>query len=705
MGFRGWQVKSGAALVAVVALLAGCAGQGGDGSAGNGQTESVSDGDVTVSYGPGVFQDGVAPTVSAADVEASDFIEAFGLTTASGQVATASVSAEAQPTGDVEVSFRLDPASVDPDEIPAVFYLEPDMGLWLPIPSEYSEDGTLVGTTSHFTDFAAAIISGIESAERGAQWLRYQVARGVGARAGGVECSGDWPEWVVGMEVEEGLNAPLPACAEGDDEQLRLRVVNNRPYGMVLDGPVPPSDASYAPSLDAEDVVATALSGNKPLTFDGDVLIPAGMQVDLYWQRGELDPGEVIINGRVTPATLVLDGVYLSALKIAEFVSQPIDLLSGVGTCLQDAFDTAMGSTQEAAGSLAEAAGVCLTPLAESAGGTAKESSKKLLLGVEVGLLMGRGAQTVLDASAALNEPHRIALIIAESLPEPGQGAALLSDIRTDWSGVGPTGDPVDVTVGTYLAPMSATQWVGCGVEPAWGEFDLSGETRLTAMLGKRSFTPRGLRIRVQVSVDGAVVEEYSVANTPVPVDLSLPQGGQVLRLSAVVTAGSCGSAPEGYLVWGNGAVSGGSETGGSTAPSRRYVNPRFGFAVDVPPGFVEEEPGPANGDGAIFTSGQATLTASGGNNVFEDEPESAFQEAVEYAQIDGLVTYQVLLDDGYVISGTDADGRTFYQRTWVGDGSTNTIWWRYPDGYEGADRMVEASVESFSPGDLWQSH
>jgi hypothetical protein len=552
-------IRAVVAVAMSVALLAACGGQEVEGSADAEKMESVSSGDVTVTYRPGDFEGDGTPRVGPADIGSSDFIEAFGLATASGEAAAASVTSDSPPKGQVEVSFRLDPSEVVAGQIPAVFYFDPESGLWLPIPSEYSEDGVLVGTTDHFTDFAAAILSGLEATEKGAQWLRYQVARSVGARSGGVECFGEWPTWLLDVQVEEGLNAPLPACAEGDDEQLRLRVVNNRPYGMVLDGPVPPSQASFGASLDAEDLVAAALTGNDPLTFDGEVLIPAGMQVDLVWRRGELDPGEVVINGRVTPAAVAMDAFYVGAVKIAALVSDPIDLLSSAGTCLQDAFDAASGTQQEMAGGLAAAASGCLRPLTEAAGGVATEASKKILLGIEVGLLMGRGAQTVLDASAALNEPHRIVLSITGLLPNPPQGAQLLSDISRDWSGVGPTGDAVDVFVGVYEAPWSTTQWVGCESEPAWGEFDLSGQTKLTALLGKRSFTPRGLKARVEVFVDGVGIDSIDVGNTPVPVDVDLPEGGQVLRLAALVTAGSCGSAAEGYLVWGNGAVSGGS--------------------------------------------------------------------------------------------------------------------------------------------------
>src|SRR5690606_24458332 len=42
-----------------------------------------------------------------------------------------------------------------------------------------------------------------------------------------------------------------------------------------------------------------------------------------------------------------------------------------------------------------------------------------------------------------------------------------------------------------------------------------------------------------------------------------------------------------------------------------RYVNERFGVAVDVPPGFAAGEP-PANGDGLQFTTPTAELAVFG---------------------------------------------------------------------------------------------
>ena len=68
-------------------------------------------------------------------------------------------------------------------------------------------------------------------------------------------------------------------------------------------------------------------------------------------------------------------------------------------------------------------------------------------------------------------------------------------------------------------------------------------------------------------------------------------------------------------------------------------------------------------------------------------------------------MAYKAQLDDGFAISGTDQDGLIYYERQWVGEQSMNTLWWRYPDGDSALDAMVEASVQSFSPGDLSESH
>lgn len=71
------------------------------------------------------------------------------------------------------------------------------------------------------------------------------------------------------------------------------------------------------------------------------------------------------------------------------------------------------------------------------------------------------------------------------------------------------------------------------------------------------------------------------------------------------------------------------------------YTNARFGYAIDVPPGFVAQ--GEAdNGDGQVFRTPTATLTVFGGNVTAADF-ESEVVERQRYAEQDKwAITYQV---------------------------------------------------------------
>ena len=81
---------------------------------------------------------------------------------------------------------------------------------------------------------------------------------------------------------------------------------------------------------------------------------------------------------------------------------------------------------------------------------------------------------------------------------------------------------------------------------------------RLTGLLGKRAFTPRGIEARVDIFVDDERVGSLPVDDDPIELDIPLPAGGKTLRPQAIRTAGtcSCGSAPAGHLAWGNSALS-----------------------------------------------------------------------------------------------------------------------------------------------------
>jgi hypothetical protein len=85
----------------------------------------------------------------------------------------------------------------------------------------------------------------------------------------------------------------------------------------------------------------------------------------------------------------------------------------------------------------------------------------------------------------------------------------------------------------------------------------------------------------------------------------------------------------------------------------RVYVNPRFGYAVDLPLGFLQPRPAPENGDGLTFVSrdGGALVAVWGGNNALGWTLDQYFQSALARPDI-GKVTYQRKAGDWYVLSG-----------------------------------------------------
>lgn len=134
-----------------------------------------------------------------------------------------------------------------------------------------------------------------------------------------------------------------------------------------------------------------------------------------------------------------------------------------------------------------------------------------------------------------------------------------------------------------------------------------------------------------------------------------------------------------------------------------RYVNPRFGYAIDVPAGFKTER-APANDDGRIFGSADgAHLTVWGSNNVSGDTAASLF--AGDVARRGKSVVYKTLGANFYAVSwheGTDV----YYVRQYVGAGSSNGFSLTYPEkkaAYYGA--VVRTLERSFRPGRLDRAH
>jgi hypothetical protein len=91
------------------------------------------------------------------------------------------------------------------------------------------------------------------------------------------------------------------------------------------------------------------------------------------------------------------------------------------------------------------------------------------------------------------------------------------------------------------------------------------------------------------------------------------------------------------------------------------YVNPRFGYAIDVPPGLVGQGESD-NGDGQVFKTPTATLTVFGGyilDGSFEDQVKTARGYA---EQAGWQITYAVSTPNGASFSGVKS-GRVSYSR------------------------------------------
>ena len=133
------------------------------------------------------------------------------------------------------------------------------------------------------------------------------------------------------------------------------------------------------------------------------------------------------------------------------------------------------------------------------------------------------------------------------------------------------------------------------------------------------------------------------------------------------------------------------------------YYNSRYGFKIQYPD-FLIEQPAPENNDGRAFRSedGQITLTASGGNNVFEATVESEYNASL--ADLPNI-SYSNLGERSYVVSWEEGD-IVFYMCKIVGPGSINTFILEYPKARaEELSEVVGVCYDSFTAGDLESSH
>ena len=517
---------------------------------------TLTSGDVALTYQPGTFAAGVRPTLRPVTPSPSAFLDALGLSTASGTPSAVEISAPTQPAVPVEVVFSLDPATVPDGAVPAVFYLEQESGLWLPVPSIYEAGGRLVGRADHFTDFTAALLRDLKTAEQGADWFAYQVANVTGARADPPVCDPGAQDGITVVQ-DPSINAPVLGCAQRErDGALVVKVVNNRAFSLALTPSVPPASAVVAASANTATALYKVLA-DSPLGAAIGVWAPAVATIELTWEPGTVGPGPLRIGASSSPGFAVLDSA-VAAVAYAVGVSDVPELvLVGFADCLDQVVETAGAGWRDGPSELVNGVSGCLDSMLIAMRATVSKKGEQLLKGFQAALLMGRGGQSVLDAGRDLGTSPGVVVLVAGDLPDPGAEAVPLHEVARRHTGVGPSGDATDATlVGGVRGEDSTTQWAGCDGKSATGVYDLGGRfTRLKALLGPREFAPSDLVIAVSASVDGRSVGRWTLRGDPVLVDVPLPAGGSQLVLSARVVGGSCSFADVGYVLWGNGAL------------------------------------------------------------------------------------------------------------------------------------------------------
>lgn len=131
------------------------------------------------------------------------------------------------------------------------------------------------------------------------------------------------------------------------------------------------------------------------------------------------------------------------------------------------------------------------------------------------------------------------------------------------------------------------------------------------------------------------------------------------------------------------------------------YVNERFGYQVDIPPGFSEIEEAD-NGDGGVSRSedGTAEIKVWSGHLMMTDiDANKVTAEQVLNDEVAGPGSYESVDADGASRSGS-SDDRIFYYRAILPCGGIGAILQiEYPkDKKEFFDPIVTRMVRSFKP-------
>jgi hypothetical protein len=114
------------------------------------------------------------------------------------------------------------------------------------------------------------------------------------------------------------------------------------------------------------------------------------------------------------------------------------------------------------------------------------------------------------------------------------------------------------------------------------------------------------------------------------------------------------------------------------------YFNERFGYVILYPAGVLFPQGEADNHDGQKFMSihADAILTVYGRYNILNKSLESLYQEAARGGLGDDpkrVITYRVLKQDGFVVSGYDY-GQVFYEKTIVNKDEIQCMDFVYPE-------------------------
>jgi hypothetical protein len=131
------------------------------------------------------------------------------------------------------------------------------------------------------------------------------------------------------------------------------------------------------------------------------------------------------------------------------------------------------------------------------------------------------------------------------------------------------------------------------------------------------------------------------------------------------------------------------------------YANSDFNYSIEYPANILSSIPGSENINGKRFTSqdGQSELTVSAIFNRPGETAEESYQTALaDYSRQGKVVTYKVLRQNWYVISGFDGN-RVFYERTIFNSGLIKQFKFEWPDSQRATYEQITNHISKTFTG------